>query len=126
MNMKEFCERLKERGERFLVDAELDFESKEYDVALFHVEQAVQLFLKAKIVSFGVEFPKVHEISKLLKILKELGVKGVEELTKNRKVVELLEFSYVSSRYLPVSFSKEDVKEAIEFAKRLKEILWKK
>jgi len=117
---------LKERGERFLVDAELDFESKEYDVALFHVEQAVQLFLKAKIVSFGVEFPKVHEISKLLKILKELGVKGVEELAKNRKVVELLEFSYISSRYLPVSFSKEDVKEAIEFAKRLKEVLWKK
>jgi len=45
-------QKLKERGERFLVDAELDFESKEYDVALFHVEQAVQLFLKGKSSNF--------------------------------------------------------------------------
>ena len=109
-----------------MVDAELDLKSGECDIALFHVEQAVQLFLKAKIISFGVEFPKVHEISKLLKILKELGIKEVEELAKNRKIIELLEFAYVSSRYLPVSFSEEDVKDAIEFAKKLRGILWKK
>ncbi len=125
--MREFVETLKRRAERFLVDAEADLESGEYDIALFHVEQAVQLFLKARILSFGVEFPKTHEISTLVKIAGELGVRGLGKLVReNRDTVELLEHAYISSRYLPISFSKKDVEKALEFARRIRDALWKK
>ncbi len=125
--MREFVETLKRRAERFLVDAEADLESGEYDIALFHVEQAVQLFLKARILSFGVEFPKTHEISTLVKIAGELGVRGLGKLVReNRDTVELLDHAYISSRYLPISFSKKDVEKALEFARRIRDALWKK
>jgi len=124
--MKELIEKLKKRAKRFLIDAKSDFESNEYDVALFHLEQAVQLSLKAKILSFGVEFPKTHEIRKLIEIVKELGIKEIEEVIKDKeRIIELLELAYISSRYLPISFSEKDAKEAFEFAEKLYKVLWK-
>jgi len=124
--MKEFVEKLKKRAKRFLIDAKSDFESGEYDIALFHLEQAVQLSLKAKILSFGVEFPKTHEIRKLIEIVKELGIKEVEKVMKDKeRIIELLELAYISSRYLPISFSEKDVKEAFKLAEELYKILWK-
>lgn len=57
---------------------ELDFESKEFDLAIFHAEQAAQLFLKSKILSLGVQFPKIYEISELMKILHQLGMKRLK------------------------------------------------
>ncbi len=125
--MKKFIDKLRKRAERFLVDAKLDLESKEYDVALFHIEQALQLFLKARILSFGVEFPKTHEITKLMQIVKQLGIKDIEKIAKeNKEIIELLEYAYISSRYLPFSFSESDAKKALEFVEKVRDILWKK
>ncbi len=71
-------------------------------------------------------FPKVHEISKLLEILKELGVNEIEKLYKeNEKIIELLELAYVSSRYPPFSFSREEAEASLNFVKKLREMLWK-
>lgn len=124
--MKEFVEKLRKRAERFLVDAEFDLKDGAYEIAVFHAEQAAQLFLKAKILSFGVEFPKTHEISKLLEILEKLGMEKVKEIKEEKNIIELLEFAYISSRYLPFSISKEEAQKAIKFVKKLRRLLWKK
>jgi len=81
---------------------------------MFNLEQAAQLFLKSKILEMGVEFPKIHEISKLLNFL--------EDKTKNiKEVIENLEEAHISSRYFLISFTKEDVEDALRFL----EELWK-
>jgi HEPN domain-containing protein len=73
----------------------------------------------------GVEFPKTHEIKKLLDVLSKLENKVLKLSKEEEKIVELLEEAYISSRYLPFSFSEEDAKKAIEFVKKVKDFYGK-
>jgi len=122
--MEEFVKKLEKRSERFLLNAERDLKDKEFDSAMFNAEQSLQLFLKAKILEKGVEFPKTHEIRKLLDFLSKLE-KALKLSKEEEKIVELLEEAYISSRYLPFSFSEEDAKKAIEFVKKVKDFYGK-
>ncbi len=124
--MKDFIEKLKKRADRFFVNAFSDYEAKEYDVAMFNLEQSAQLYLKARILSYGIQFPKTHSIGELMRKLSQLGYENIEKLIrKYRRTIELLEIAYISSRYLPLSFSREDVEECIDFVKNLREELWR-
>jgi HEPN domain-containing protein len=123
--MEEFVKKLEKRSERFLLNAERDLKDKEFDSAMFNAEQALQLFLKAKILAKGIEFPKTHEIRKLLDVLSKLENKALKLSKEEEKIVELLEEAYISSRYLPFSFFEEDVEKAIEFVKKVKDFYGK-
>ncbi|MCC5994497.1 MAG: HEPN domain-containing protein [Candidatus Aenigmarchaeota archaeon] len=123
--MEEFVKKLEKRSERFLLNAERDLKDREFDSAMFNAEQSLQLFLKAKILAKGVEFPKTHEIRKLLDVLSKLEDKALNLSKEEEKVVELLEEAYISSRYLPFSFSEEDVEKAIEFVKKVRDFYGK-
>jgi len=54
---------LKRRALAFLEDAKSDFARGEHDLALFHVEQFMQLYLKLG------DFPKTHSPSDLFRLL---------------------------------------------------------
>lgn len=123
--MKNFVEKLRKRGESFLRNAKRNYEEKDFDTSMFNLEQATQLFLKAKILEFGIQFPKLHDIFELIKILKKVGVEVGKIEEEFREVIEKLNFAYISSRYLPFSFSEADAKECIKFVEKLKEVLWK-
>lgn len=118
--MEEFIKKLIKRSERFFVNALKDFEEKEYDVAMFNLEQSLQLFLKAKILSKGIQFPKTHEIEKLIEFLSKIE-KEIKLNEKEKKVLKNLEQAYISSRYLPFSFSEEEVRDAIELVKKIRD-----
>jgi len=118
--MEDFVKKLIERSERFFTNALRDFEEKEYDVAMFNLEQSLQLFLKAKILSKGIQFPKTHEIEKLIEFLSKIE-KEIKLNEKEKKVLKNLEQAYISSRYLPFSFSEEDVRDAIELVKKIRD-----
>jgi HEPN domain-containing protein len=118
--MEEFVKKLIRRSERFFINALKDFKEKEYDIAMFNLEQSLQLFLKAKILSKGVQFPKTHEIEKLLEFLSKID-KEIKLNKKEIKVLKILEQAYISSRYLPFSFSEEDVKDAVELVKKIRD-----
>jgi len=118
--MEEFVKKLIKRSERFFVNALKDFEEKEYDIAMFNLEQSLQLFLKAKILLKGIQFPKTHEIEKLIEFLSKIE-KEIKLSEKEKKVLKNLEQAYISSRYLPFSFSEEDVKDAIELVKKIRD-----
>ena len=120
--MKGLIEKLKKRAESFLKIAKISYKEKDYDISMFSLEQATQLFLKPKILEFNVSFPKAH-IFELIEFLKKLNFKI--KIEKYKEIIEKLNVAYISSRYLPISFSEKEVKKALKFVEKLKKILWK-
>jgi HEPN domain-containing protein len=55
---KEEIEKLFERSRKFKDAAEFHFSRGDYDLAVFNIEQSLQLFLEAKLLEKGAEFPK--------------------------------------------------------------------
>jgi len=56
---REEIEKLLERSKKFKDAAEFHFSRGDFDLTVFNIEQSLQLFLKAKLLENGVEFPKV-------------------------------------------------------------------
>ena len=100
-------------------DALEDLKREDYDLAMFHIEQACQLIVKAKLLDLTGYFEKTHSLRKLLSDLS--SIKFVNE---NWSMLRNLEFAYIASRYLPEEFKKEEVEEALKVYKKLREILW--
>jgi HEPN domain-containing protein len=123
--MEEIIKLLEKRSQDFLTDAEIDLKEGRYDISAFHAEQAIQLLIKAKILEFGVQFPKTHSISKLLELLAKLkNDKRIKALAKTKETRELEEV-YISSRYFPFPVSKVEAKNYLKFAKKVKSVLSK-
>jgi len=54
--MREEIEILLKRAEVFKRDAENDFKNKDFDICMFHLEQAAQLLIKAKLLEIKGSF----------------------------------------------------------------------
>jgi len=113
-----------ERAEKFRRNAEFNFKNGDYDLAMLHIEQSMQLLIKAKLLDLKGCFERTHSLRKLLSEMRE--IEGVEEFLANYKtVLRNLERAYITSRYYFEEFFKEEVEEAFEALKELKEILWR-
>jgi HEPN domain-containing protein len=125
--MREEIELFLKRAEVFKRDAENDFKNKDFDICMFHLEQAVQLLIKAKLLEIKGSFQRTHSLRTLLLELAESWKK--EEVKKfieeNKEVLRDLERAYISSRYIYEEFFEEEVKRAFEVVEKLKEMLWK-
>ena len=66
----------------------------------FHVEQAMKLLIKAKLLEIVSDFPKTHSIKKIDKFIKENKVK-----------LAILVDAYITSRYFIREFHKEGARE---------------
>jgi HEPN domain-containing protein len=117
---------LKERAEKFLRNAKNLLKDGDFDLAAFNFEQAAQLFLKYYLfISVG-SYPFSHSIEELL--LETLKIhprkEEIESILENQKeILKDLEEAYISSRYLPSSFLKNQVEKMDQFVENLKEIL---
>jgi len=93
-----------------------------YALAIFDLEQAAQLYVKARLLEEGVAYPRTHSIRRLLELL--ASVKDDERLKKVIKEyaveLKLLEEAYISSRYVASDFSEDEV---IEVKKVVEEIM---
>lgn len=82
-----------------------------YALAVFDLEQAVQLYVKARLLEEGVAYPRTLSVRRLLELL--AGVKGDDRLRKVVKEyaveLKLLEEAYISSRYVASEFSEDEV-----------------
>jgi HEPN domain-containing protein len=117
---------LKERADEFVKLAEYAYKRKRYDLTMFNLEQAIQLYLKYKIWQKLGDFEKTHSIIKLLKDFGKVYKKSrkIKKLINNNlKLIRDLEIAYIESRYLPAQFLKEDVDKAFEFIEELKNLL---
>ncbi|BCU69874.1 hypothetical protein KN1_11710 [Stygiolobus caldivivus] len=98
----------------FLHDAKRDFEEGIWNLSVFHSEQALQLCIKYKLYTHLGDFPKTHNLKELITDLKKFEPVEVDEL-----MLDFLTQSYISSRYLPYTFSKESAEKALKFVEDL-------
>jgi HEPN domain-containing protein len=57
------------RAEIFKRDAEIDLSNGDFDICMFHLEQATQLMIKAKLPEVKGTFEKTHSLRRLLQEL---------------------------------------------------------
>jgi len=123
---REEIEKLLERSKKFKDAAEFHFSRGDFDLAVFNVEQSLQLFLKAKLLENGVEFPKVYTLRKLFLLLGEILEKG-EAFKKftNERALEFasLEDAYITSRYFIREFTKEEAERLRKFSEEVEEFV---
>jgi len=112
---------LRERALAFQRRARESFNSGDYDLTAFLSEQAVQLYLKSILLEELGDYPRTHSISYLFSLIskiqkyKDMG-KFFEE---RKKIFRLMEDSYISSRYLPREFTKEEAEELLNAAEEV-------
>ncbi len=121
--MKEEIELYLKRARKFEENARFNFERKDYDIAMFHIEQAMQLIIKAKLLDEKGYFEITHSLRKLLSRFESDEVRKFVE--KYGKVLRDLERAYVTSRYYFEEFFEEEVLSAFEALKEIRAILWK-
>jgi HEPN domain-containing protein len=124
--MKEEIKMFLERAKKFERDAEYDFSNRDYDLAMFHIEQAAQLLIKTKLLEVKGSFQRSHNLRRLLLELNEnLKDKRIEEfIEKNKRILRDLERAYISSQYIYEEFFEDEVKEGFKALKELRDILW--
>jgi len=122
---KEKIKTFEERADAFLDTAWYNFQNKRYDLAAFNIEQAVQLYVKTKLLELTGEFPRTHNLVVLLKELSSVfKEKEVEEFIKNEmESLTKMADIYITSRYYDREFYKEEVENLFNFAKKIKELL---
>ena len=122
---EEEVRRFKDRADAFLDTAIYNFERGRYDLAAFNIEQAIQLYIKTKLLELLGEFPRTHSLVALLRELSRV-FKG-EEVEKFRKenigMLTKLSDVYITSRYYTREFYEDEVKELIEFAYKVRRLL---
>jgi len=110
---------LKRRAEEFLKIARYSFREGNYNIAAFNLEQVVQLYLKYYLFLRLKDFPKTHFLGELLeqlaKVYPEKKLKIKKILKEKISTIGDLEQAYITSRYLPVEFSKSRIKEMEKF-----------
>jgi HEPN domain-containing protein len=82
-----------------------------YDLAVFSLEQGLQLFLKACLLKLGADYPRTHSARKLLELIYKVSKSEAISDLLCKFSVELgaLEDAYITSRYVPRSYSPEEV-----------------
>ena len=121
----EYVNKLKRRAMNLLRASEA---IDDVDLAMFFVDQGIQLYVKAVHYEiFGVRI-RGHGIRELLSLLsKELETHGfINEaqsirsfVTSNRDVLVMLEEAYIEARYGDMSYGTDDLSKAINVAREL-------
>ena len=125
MSREEEEKRLLKRSRGFLETAEYQIGRGFYDLAAFSLEQALQLFLEARLLAEGVEYPRAHSVGALLEILSEVVTEDKKAVIRGvleNFLMELsvLEDACITSRCVMRDFS---LREAEKLLKAVKEIM---
>ena len=113
-----------ERSRRFYETALFQADRGFHDLAVFSLEQHLQLLLKACLLKLGADYPRTHSIRRLLEYLYELtGSSEVSSLLE-RYPVELgaLEDAYITSRYVARDFSRAEFERLIGVAGEVRRV----
>jgi len=118
---REEAEHLARRAEEFMRSAELQAGENMYALAVFSLEQALQLFLKSGLILQGVDYRRTHSTRRLLTLLAAVSQEHrswIDELLRRRSLeIAFLEDAYISSRYFLRDFGSEEyrrVRELVE------------
>lgn len=100
------------RSRTFLKHARMSLKAGEFDFAAFAAEQAAQLGLKARLLESLGEVPRSHGVRELLGVVADSSPEASKEIAefskRNREGLKILDDAYISARYLPSVYSRED------------------
>ncbi len=117
----EEAEIVKKRAEAFLRNAKRLIEEGEYDLAVFNLEQYCQLILKYKLLLKKGSYPRTHSLRRLIRELswfnKEILV--LVNDVKNLHYIARLEEAYIVSRYLPITYEENEVRDLLKFVEEV-------
>jgi HEPN domain-containing protein len=117
---------LRDRSLRMLNSGRRSLLEGDNDIAAFMAEQAAQLYLKSKILELTGEIRRLYAIRQLMRVLKDLSDKPnlVDDFTReNRSLLIRLEEAYISSRYMPREYDREEAEELLNFAEKALEFV---
>ncbi|MCD6521241.1 HEPN domain-containing protein [Candidatus Calescamantes bacterium] len=119
---------LKKRAKEFWERSKEDFEKSRFNLAVLDIEQSIQLWFKYLIFLKAGDFPKTHYFDVLIKQLSEIYncSEILQFYQKHALEFRVLEDAYISTRYLPKEFSKEEVRKIMEFAEEVFKFFKKK
>ena len=115
------------RGKKWQQNASRAFEDKRWNDVVFSYEMAVEQSLKAILILFGIEYPKIHNISKLYLSINKTGIPKwfVDNMEVHAETLKDLVILRNKAAYGYVNgLTKEDFKEdAIEFKASVSKIM---
>jgi len=109
----------RDRSLRMLSSARRSLLDGDYDLSAFMADQAVQLYLKSMILELTGELPRIHAVRQLMRVLKDLSdrPKVIDDYVREKRSLLIrLEEAYISSRYMPRIYEKDEVEELVNFA----------
>ena len=113
----EEVEVLRRRAEAFLRNAVRLLREREYDLAIFNIEQYCQLILKYKLLNIKGSYLRTHSLRRFLRELGELKPEVLRLVNdvRNLHYIARIEDAYISSRYLPITFERDEVEDILKF-----------
>ena len=93
-----------------------------YAQVCFHFQQAAEKFLKSYIIAKGLEFKKIHELRKLLKICET----ATPLFSNFREEADFLSPFYIDTRYpvhWPAVVTKDEALKALDAALKIKDLV---
>ncbi len=128
MSAKAEFEQMMERSDRFLKTAESTLEKGFLDISSFNANQALELFLKARVLRLAGDYPHTHDIKELLitlgKVCEPKYAGTVENILREKSLeLKAVQDTYITSRYFFTSSSENEVNRMIGFIKELERSL---
>lgn len=115
---------LKENAEYFEKKA-IEALKEKPKFVLFFTEQALQLYIKYILAKTMDDYPKTHNLRVLFQILSKFDSKALEFYDEHSDVLDLIEESYITARYIGKEYSIKSAKRAIDVFKKFKEVFKK-
>jgi HEPN domain-containing protein len=116
---------LKNNSIDFFKEGERNLNERKYNLAMFHLEQALQLGLKYKLYELTGTYDKTHDIiillNKVIELTKDSKLKEIMDM--EYITLELIKQAYISSRYLPFTYDKKSVEKAYQVVKNILNVL---
>ncbi|MEM0227431.1 MAG: HEPN domain-containing protein [Ignisphaera sp.] len=106
-----------EKAKHFYRISEYDVSLGRYDIALFHLEQAVQLAIKSYLLYTLGDFPKIHSLRELIEIADNQCLNRLSE--DKWYIVDILEDAYIGSRYFIRRYGEKEYSEARKFTEEM-------
>jgi len=116
---------LKNNSIDFFKEGERNLNEGKYNLAMFHLEQALQLGLKYKLYELTGTYDKTHDIiillNKVIELTKDDKLKEIMDM--EYITLELIKQAYISSRYLPFTYDKKSAEKAYQVVKKILNVL---
>ncbi|MCD6084597.1 MAG: HEPN domain-containing protein [Desulfurococcales archaeon] len=125
MTKLEEVEHLLRRSRGFYETAVMQIGRGFHDLAVFSLEQSLQLFLKASLLKLGVDFPRTHSVRRLLKLIHEIaGNDRIKEILERFSMeLGVLEDAYIMSRYVARDYTYEEVERLKKVVKEVMRVV---